>query len=163
MSAHFRDLIEPYPASMLKRLPKAGGLTYVPIEQVKQRLLALHGPYDWVVSQPTYFTAGPAEPGKHHRVSVTGQLGLVIDGQPVVISDIGTESVWEKGKDGWYVVDNATETAAAQAFKRACAHVMGLDLYAEGDAYWLPRARALAHLEVSDEAEAVNEVMADVG
>lgn len=138
-------MIAPYPESFIKQTPGSFSASYVPIEQAKQRLLALHGPFDWTISHSGYFCAGPpTEKGEHHRYEVTGTLGLIIDGRPISVAGQGSDSFWQwsKKNNDWYFRDNAEASAEAQAFKRALANAgQGLHLYCvDAPGFWLENA-----------------------
>lgn len=140
-------LIAPYPKSFIKQKPGGFAASYVPIEQAKQRLLALHGPFSWVITHSLYVCAGPRdEKGPHHRYEVTGELHLIIDDHTVILSGQGSDSFWDYSKKNsdWYFRDNAEASAEAQAFKRALSNSgQGLELYCDpkkGPGFWLPNA-----------------------
>lgn len=123
MSISQWELIQPFPKKLLKTLPKAGGLEYVPVEHYVQRLLAEHGPYDWKIQN--VYDLGT-------QVSVVGWLTLTVDGRESTYSGTGSSKDLDR--------DNAVETAEAQSFKRACAKAgLGLHLYG---GYWLPYAES---------------------
>ncbi len=101
----------PFPASVIKQLPKSDNrpaLDYVPWYQYAQRLLLHHGGYLWVPGDPIH---------ADNLWAVSGVL------------TIGDEQYGGVGED-------TTPTAAeSNAYKRACAHAgIGLHLYG---GYWL--------------------------
>ncbi|NNC41950.1 MAG: hypothetical protein HKO03_01765 [Acidimicrobiia bacterium] len=149
VGASLWSAIQPPPAATVKKKPTGFAADYVPLEQLRQRLLAEHGPYSWIITSSHSVQAGPPEQGPHHRYTVVGELHLVIDDQPIIVSGQGSDSYWEwsKKNNDWYFRDNAEASAEAQAFKRAAVNAgYNLSLYCKPyqkgkeAGYWLPIA-----------------------
>jgi len=98
---------EPFPASVIKKLPPRNE-NYVSWNQYAQRLLLHHGGHSYRVT---------------HVVFGDGKWTVAVE------LDLGGEVYGAVG------TDQSADAAESQAYKRACAHAgIGLHLY---DDYWL--------------------------
>lgn len=123
MRTQQRQLLEPFPPTLIKRLPGRGGQAdYVSWTDKMQRLIEVVGSFDWIVVSVTH-SGDEAEP-----VAVHGRLKVELDGQVQVRDGIGN------GQDA--------KKAETDAFSRACAkYGIGLHLWCQGGdkdgGYWI--------------------------
>ncbi len=118
-----RELLEPFPAKVIKQLPgDKFRADFVSWTDKIQRLMQVGGEFDWEI-------VGMFDSGDDNEpVACHGRLRLVIDGSLRMVDGVG------QGRDA--------KNASTDAFSRACAFLgLGLHLWCQGGAkdggYWI--------------------------
>jgi hypothetical protein len=121
------QLARKFPDALIKQKPGKFAADYVDHGTINQRLLEVVGPFDWHIDAPIMNAEG-------NIVGCTATLHLVIDGEPVSITEVG---------DVEHPSPNPAsnlKSAASDAFKRCAMRVgVGLHLWT-GDSYYLDRS-----------------------
>jgi hypothetical protein len=121
------ELSRPFPAALIKQKPGKFAADYVDHATINQRLLEVVGPFSWHLDAPIANPDGTV-------VGCQASLHLMIDGQPVTITEVGDV----ERPSGNAASD--LKSAMSDAFKRCAMRVgVGLHLWA-GDGYFLDRA-----------------------
>lgn len=123
-----RQLLEPFPAKVVKQLPatpKKPAVDYVSWTDKIQRLMQITGGFGWEIIR-IFDSGDDGEP-----VAVQGRLTVTVDGEQRVTDGIG------QGRDA--------KNASTDAFSRACAFLgLGLHLWCQGGSkdggYWITQA-----------------------
>jgi len=117
-----RQLLEPFPAKVVKQLPGSYAADFVSWTDKIQRLMQVVGPFDYQIV--AVFDSGDEK----EPVAVHGRLTVTVDERVRTVDGIG------QGKD--------TKNASTDAFSRACAFLgLGLHLWCAGGTkdggYWI--------------------------
>lgn len=113
-------LVEEFPTAVLGKLPKAGGLTYVPVAEVITRLNNVCGVGGWGYSIIDIYRDSVAP----EWVIATVELKADVDGHLAIRCGVGGYDTSNKGMD----IADAHKSAVSEAIKKA-AQALGVGLH----------------------------------
>lgn len=127
MTEQLREIIRPFPPSLVKEKPGSFKASYVEHSDITQRLLEVVGPFDFRITELIRNQAGEVE-------GCLAELTVEIDGRRVTVVEVGdVEQAGGKNNGA------RTKDAASDAIKR-CAMRLGLGLHLWcGDHYYLEK------------------------
>jgi len=116
----YEQLVEEFPEEVLRTLPKAGGLTYVPVAEVITRLNNVLGVGGWGYSVRGLYH----DDEKPNWIIAIVDLTAIVDGMSAARSGVGGYDTSNKGMD----LADAHKSATSEALKKA-AQALGVGLH----------------------------------
>lgn len=118
--SQYDQLVEEFPPEVLRVLPKAGGLTYVPVAEVITRLNTVLGVGGWGFT----ITGLYREPDDRDWIIATVEISAIVDGERAIRGGVGGYNTANVGMD----LADANKSAVSEALKKA-AQSLGVGLH----------------------------------
>lgn len=140
MTTQLQRLARPFPAKYVRKPPAGKWGDYVPHHVVTQALLAIVGPFDLSVGEVFH-----GEDGKIEGCLIT--LSVVIDGTPVVVTEVGDC----EQPTNWKTQGARMKDAISDGVKRCAARLgLGLHLWAGADYFLYDQLRHDSQSELDE-------------